>query len=436
MLEVPPRDIESEKIVLACILLDAKAIYTASDILTDRDFYVEPHRIIFSSMQTLRDENIPIDIWTLKSELQRKDKLQAAGGIVGLSTLMDGIPVQTNLDHYCNIVKQKSVSRSLMSLAHNLQVKAAGQEETPQDLIEETQRQLLDLYGRYQSKGLQPMNDVVDAGMKELEERRKTGIGSGITTGFSGIDNIIGGMRPGNMIILAARPGIGKTALAVNIVNNVSSVGSKAAVFSLEMGNSEIYCRMIATEAQMCVSTLLGASFAKDRWDNIINASARLYSRPIMMDDSGSISMMQLAARCRKMKMDTGLDFAVIDYLQLISGPGRSRYDRVTDISREIKILAKDLKIPILVLSQLHRLENEDDEPGLSDLRESGAIEQDADIVMFLWHGGTSGYRKGKIAKQRNGPIGYFDLGFNEEQTRFYSCTMRENYAVQRVLEG
>jgi replicative DNA helicase len=416
-----PKDIEAEQVVLASILLDEKAIHTVLDNLSVKDFFAEQHRLVFNSILALHKESNPIDVWTLKAELSRRGEFEKAGGIAGLNKLTEGIPVIDNVKYYCSIVRQKADARELMTMGSQITREAAGQEQSPREIIEAAQSRLLELYSRYQTAGPVPIADVADAGYKEIAERKRHQTGFGIKTGFDDIDKYVGGMRPGNVIIIAARPGCGKTSLAMSIGINVGKQSKRVLIFSLEMGNSELYCRMLATEAQIGVGGLLSGYFASADWSKIRDASGVISDQPILMDDSGSINMLQIGSRSKRVKMEHGLDLIVIDYLQLISGPGKSGYERVTAISREIKLLAKDLKIPIIVLSQLHRLEKEDTEPSLGDLRESGAIEQDADVVMFLWPGSDERVKKGKVAKQRSGPTGNFEIGFEPSQTRFFN---------------
>jgi replicative DNA helicase len=306
-------------------------------------------------------------------------------------------------------------------MAHHLQIEAGSRKTGSRELIESTQSKLISFYARFQNTGPEPIEEVCHKGFAELEERKKRQSSYGIKTGFYDIDNLIGGMRPGNAIVLAGRPGSGKTALAVNIALNAALAKHKTAIFSLEMDQTEIYCRALASEGNINFSSLLRGHFPTDDWSKIGSSSSRLSKLPIVIDDSGSLSLLQLQARCKRLQMDKGLDFVIIDYLGLLQGPGKTIYERVTNISRELKILAKDLKVPILVLSQLHRLEKEDQEPQLSDLRESGAIEQDADVVIFLWRSSDEQVRNCKVAKQRNGPIGSIELGFQGDETRFYS---------------
>jgi replicative DNA helicase len=422
-----PRDLEAEQIVLALILMDDKAIHIVSDMLQESDFFAEHYRMAYRSILSLQKEGVAIDPWTLKAELQRRGEFERFGGMPALANLTDGVARASNAKHYCSIVRRTSVLRSLMQLAGQIHAQAAAQQDGPQELIERIQGQLMGFYGRYQESGLKPISEIARTGFSELEERKKHRDGYGLKTGFYDIDRIIGGFRPGNLIILAARPGGGKSAMAVNMATYIACAGKRVAIFSVEMSNTELYFRMIGAEAQISIGSLLGGYFHKDHWLGIADASDRISKQSIQIDDSGSLNTDQLWARCKRAAADGGLDLIIVDYLQLLGGPGKSLYEKVTNISRELKKLAKDLKCPVIALSQLHRLEKETDEPQLSDLRESGAIEQDADVVMFLWAGQHEGVRKCKIAKQRNGPIGTFDIGFDAEQTRFFTCTQNRD---------
>jgi replicative DNA helicase len=419
-----PRDKEAEQVVLASIILDEKAIYIVSDMLQETDFYEEHHRMAYHCMLQLQKDGIAIDHHTIKAELQRSGQLEKFGGISALSLLTDGMPKTVNVKHYCSIVRRTSVARSLMQLAVSMHTKAAQQEDGPQELIEKVQGKLMELYGRYQSAGLRPMSEIAKEGFRELEERKSDPAGYGIKTGFLDIDHLLGSMRPQNSIVLAARPGGGKTALAINIADNVAASGKRVAIFSLEMSQTELYCRLIGAKAHLGVGSLLQGSFAKNDWPAITAASGSLEGQPICIDDSGSITTAQIWARCKREQAERGLDLVIIDYLQLVEGPGRSLYEKVTAISKEFKKLAKDLKIPVVSLCQQNReVEKSDRDPQLSDLRDSGSIEQDADVVMFLWSDDGVDLVHGKVAKQRNGPVGKFDLGFDRSQTRFFNCS-------------
>lgn len=431
MAEVP-RDLEAEKMTLACVLLDEPAIHTVDEMIEEGDYFDDRHRVILRAMRSMEEERVAIDLLTLKSELERRGDMEKAGGIVYLAGLTDGVPRGTNIRHYCSIVREKAVLRKIMTLAHGLHSQAARHQESPRTLIETAQSSLLDLYARYQSEGLRHISEIASEGFQDLEARRASEGAYGLQTGFRDIDQILGGMRPGNLIILAARPACGKTALAVSIGINVAKAGKRVAVFSLEMGATELYYRILGSEGQLQVSRLLGGGIAKRDWAKIAEVTSSLCEREILIDDSGGITMAQLSARCRRAKMEGGLDLVVVDYLQLIQGTGRTIYESVTRISRELKLLAKDLRIPIIVLSQLHRLDHEAQEPQLSDLRESGAIEQDADVVMFLWPSEDEWSRNGKIAKQRNGPTGRFELGFAGDETRFFDLTRRQSCDTER----
>jgi replicative DNA helicase len=417
-----PRDKEAERTVLASIILDEKAIHTVTDMLQVSDFYDEPHRIIYDCILRLQKEGTAIDTITIKAELQRTEKLESVGGVPTLFSLTDGSPRAVNVPHYCKIVRRTSVARQLMQMSVAIHAKAAQQEDGPEELIEKVQGKLMELYSRFQSAGLRPMSEIAPEGFKELEDRKSDPEGYGIKTGFADIDRLLGSMRPQNLIILAARPGGGKTALAINIADNVAQAGKRVGIFSLEMSNTELYCRLVGAKAHLGVGSLLQGSFAKYDWPAITEASGRLETQPISIDDSGGINTAQIWARCKREQATRGLDLVIVDYMQLVEGHGRSLYEKVTAISKEFKKLAKNLKVPVIALCQQNReMEKSDREPQLSDLRDSGSIEQDADVVMFLWADEGEAVVHGKIAKQRNGPVGKFELGFDRSQTRFFN---------------
>jgi replicative DNA helicase len=439
---VQPHDIEAERLVLASILLDDKAIHTAADILKPKDYYLESHRLIFSAMLTLAGESSPIDHWTVRSELDRTQKLEDAGGIASLNHLTDGIPRTVNLKHYCKVVRDRSTSRALIELGNRLMVEAWQTQEPPKKLLERIQTEMMAMYGRNDEAGLKPIADIVNAGYADLQDRKNNQAGSVVMTGFADIDRTTGGLRKDNLIILAARPSQGKSALAVNIAVNAARKGNKkVAIFSLEMSQTEIYDRMLASESGISCSRIIRGYIAKEDWGRIGDASGQLARIPMWIDDSGSISMLQIRSRAMKLAAEmNGIDLMIIDYLQLIQGPGKSIYERVTEISRALKILAKDMHVPVLALSQLHRLQDEAGEPSLSDLKESGAIEQDADMALFLWPSKVQGVKQFKIGKQRNGPLCSFNLGWEPSETRFFDCatdrTNDEQGLYQTVEEG
>jgi replicative DNA helicase len=435
-----PVDKEAERVVLGAILLEEDSYHVAADMLQESDFFIEQNRVVFRSMKGLVTEGVAIDFHTILAELKRRGDLDKAGGALAITSLTDGLPRAVNIKHYCATVRSMAVSRRLMEMGQHLHTKASQREDSPQELIEKMQGALNGVYARYQSDGLKPMADVVGRGFTELGERKASNGGYGVQTGFCDIDNILGGLKPKNLTILGARPSVGKTALAINIADNASAAGKKVAVFSLEMGDTQLYCRLLASqfrqsdEAKVSMGELVSGRFHRDKWGLITAASDALSKRKIWIDDAGFVGPDQIWARCKSLKSRDGLDLVIVDYLQLAAeaAPGKSLYEKTTYTSHYLKRIAKDLGVPVLALSQLSRKKegggDEFIEPQLSDLRESGAIEQDADEVMFLWKymepttkTPVDGIRKGKIAKQRNGPLGDFDLGFDAAQTKFFS---------------
>jgi replicative DNA helicase len=430
-----PHDLESEKAVLGTILFDGQAIFRVSDLLQPTDFYPQIHREIYTAMLALSAESDPIDYQTVRAELDRNGKLSEAQDRIYLGSLIEGMSRVANVRHYAGTVLERSIERRLIALGNRIQLEAWSGSVKASDVLERAQTELLDLYGRNQRSGLRPMVDIAGDGYRELQSRHETRRHSGLPTGFVDVDAKIGGLRAGNLIILAGRPGAGKTALAMNICSTVASAGKRIAVFSLEMSDIEIYERMVSSVGHIECGHVVGGYLSRAEWNQVCGVSSTISQYPIWVDESGGITMMQIRARAQRQALDKGLDLIVIDYLQLLKGPGKSIYERVTEISRECKILAKDLKIPVMALSQLHRLESEDTEPQLGDLKESGAIEQDADLVMMLWSGGVEGLRKCKVAKQRNGPTGTFDLGWNAAQVRFYDCARASEQGLYPLVE-
>lgn len=433
-----PHDLEAERAILGAILLEPKAIHAASDCLLPEDFYLESHRIVFRAMLALTVESIPIDIWMLKSELTRADALETAGGLAYVSDLTSGVPRVANLRHYAAIVRERATSRKLIALGNDLMSSAWSPDQSVKSILESAQSQILKIYGREIKSTVKPMADIVNDGYQELCSRRNHETSVGILTGFSDIDRMTGGFRPGNLVLLAGRPGSGKSALATNIAENSGNGGKRIVIFSVEMGQTEIYNRMVSGRTGISCHSITQGYVSNADMNLVARASGELSREKIWIDDSGSVSIMQMRARAQRIAAEHGIDLIIVDYLQLVKGEGKSAYERVSDVSRNLKVLAKDLKVPVLALSQLHRLQNETDEPGLSDLRESGALEQDADLVIMLWADGGEGYRKCKIAKQRNGEIGSFDLGWIKEQTKFTNIAkaMDEPGLYQDMAEG
>jgi replicative DNA helicase len=436
VLERPmPQSLEAERSVLGAVLLDNHALDPAIERLRPEDFFLDNHRRIFQEMIVLGEAQHAIDLVTLTDRLHRSGELEAAGGAAYLAQLVDGVPQVSNIEHYVRIVKEKSVLRSLIHTTHSIQQQALEAEDDADAVLDRAESSIFELAEDRVREGLVSMKDVVNGNMDRLhriitEGRQVTGL----ATGYPELDNLTSGLQPSELIILAARPSVGKTALALNLAENVavrSSEPAKVAVFSLEMSKESLLMRLLSSLGGVDAHKFRTGHLSRDDWRVMTDALARLSQSPLWIDDSGGTTVMEIGAKARRLKRDKGLDLVIVDYLQLISVRGRfsNRNEEVTSITRSLKALAKELKVPFLVLSQLTRApEREDRRPQLADLRESGAIEQDADVVMFIHR--PSAFKPDEapeerakteliIAKQRNGPTDKIHFVFRGNHTRF-----------------
>jgi replicative DNA helicase len=430
-----PNNLEAERSILGAILLDNHALNAAVEKIRSEDFFLSQHRQIFERMIQLGEKQQAIDVVTLMDDLSRRGELEAAGGIAYLSQLADGLPRVTNVEHYARIVKEKAVLRSLIFSASAIQEQALAAGDDADVILDRAESVIFQLAEDRVKVGLIGVKELVRDNYERLEKifsegRRITGL----TTGYPGLDNETAGLQPSELIILAARPSMGKTALALNISENVAlRLREPVAVFSLEMSKESLLLRLLASEARVDAHKFRTGHMGRDDWGKITGALTNLAEAPLWIDDSASSTVMEIGAKARRLKRDRGLSLLVVDYLQLVvpthSGRGTNRQEEVSSISRGLKGLAKELKVPVLVLSQLTRAPERDDrKPQLSDLRESGAIEQDADVVLFInrpnfYKTDLPEEDRAKaeliIAKQRNGPTGSMNFVFLARHTRF-----------------
>ena len=430
-----PHNIEAERSILGAILLDNHALNTAVEKLRAEDFFLSQHRHIFERMVHLGESQHAIDTVTLMEDLGRSGTLESAGGIAYLSQLADGLPRVTNVEHYARIVKEKAVLRSLIFSASAIQEQALAGGDEAGVILDRAESAIFQLAEDRVRAGLIGIKDLVKEGFVRLEKifsegRRITGL----ATGYPGLDNELAGLQPSELIILAARPSMGKTALALNIAENVALRNSeKVAIFSLEMSKESLLLRLLASEARVDAHKFRTGHMNRDDWGKVTGALASLGDAPIWIDDSASSTVLEMGAKARRLKRDRGLSLMIVDYLQLVvptgTGRGSNRQEEVSSISRALKGLAKELKVPVVVLSQLTRApEREERKPQLADLRESGAIEQDADVVLFInrpnfYKSDLPEEDRAKaeliIAKQRNGPTGSLNFVFLGRHTRF-----------------
>lgn len=431
-LRVPPNNIEAEQSVLGSMLLDKNAISTASEILRGDDFYKEAHKLIYDSIIELFDKDEPADIVTIVEALRTKGILDTVGGITYITNLVSAVPTTANIKHYANIVEEKATLRKLIKSSMETMDKCyTGGEEVPV-ILDFAEKSIFDISQKTMTNDFEPMSKILEKGFDEIERLYKNkGAITGVPTGFTELDSKTSGFQRGDMILIAARPSMGKTAFALNIaqyaaIRNNSSV----AIFSLEMSKEQLAYRILCSEANIDMLKLRTGNIDDEDWVRLARSAGPIASAKIYIDDTPGISITEMRSKCRRLKIEYGLDLVVIDYLQLMQGRNRSenRQQEVSEISRSIKALAKELSVPVVALSQLSRAPETrtDHRPMLSDLRESGSIEQDADVVSFLYRDEYYNKETEKkniaeliIAKQRNGPTGTVELAFIGKYTKF-----------------
>ncbi len=437
-----PANLDAEKTILGAILLDNAAHAEAAEKLNSEDFSLDSHRRIFLRMTELVDTGRTVDIVTLAEELARYKEVEAVGGVAYLASLTEGLPRRPVIEDYIRIVKDKSMLRRLMGICSAAIAKAADQSQDAIGVLDETESQLLEVSQNSLSQGLQPIEFIIRDSFGSIDNLYKQSRDvTGLATGFTDFDRMTSGLQKGELIILAARPSMGKTALAINIAENAAlRYGSVVAIFSLEMSRESLLRRMLASQAGVDQQKIQKGFFGRAEQDRLQTALSQLVEAHIFIDDSAASTISEMRAKARRLKQNKGaLDLIMIDYLQLMSAtlPGASRkgfenrVQEVSAISRGLKAMAKELQVPVIALSQLSRSneKRDDKRPMLSDLRESGSIEQDADVVAFIHREAyynrdeTDDVEKSKaeiiIAKQRNGPTGIVQMHWNSSFTRF-----------------
>ena len=428
-----PNNLDAERSILGAILLDNHALNTAIENVRPEDFFLEQHRRVYTQMIALGESQQAIDLVTLTEELHRHGELEAAGGAPYLSALADGMPRVSNVEHYARIVKEKALLRNLIHATHNIQQRALEGEDGADMILDNAESSIFALAEDRVKAGLIPVKDIVRDNFERLEKIFREGKSiTGVSTGYTELDKLLSGLQPSELLILAARPSQGKTALALNLAENIGiRAGLPVALFSLEMSKESLLQRLVASVAQIDAHKFRTGHLSREDWRRMTEALGQISSAPLWIDDAGSTSVLEIGAKARRLKRDKGLSLVIVDYLQLITARGRfgSRQEEVASISRGLKGLAKELQIPVLVLSQLTRApEREERGPQLSDLRESGAIEQDADVVMFIYRPNffkldaapeERDQAEILIAKQRNGPTDKVKFVFRSRLTRF-----------------
>lgn len=429
---VLPHSIEAEQSVIGSMIMDAQAIVVASEIISQEDFYSKQYGVLFETMVELNDEGKPIDIVTLQNRLKEKDVPPEVSSLEFVRDLITAVPTSANIKYYANIVAEKSTLRRLIRLNEEIANTCYMGKESLDVILEETEKKIFNLIQKRNTGDFVPIRQVVINAMDAIERASKNkGHVTGISTGFEDLDYKTAGFQPSDLILIAARPSMGKTAFVLNIAQSIAFKQNKtAAVFSLEMSKEQLVNRMFAMESKVSANNIRTGQLTESEWEKLIESAGIIGESNLIIDDTPGISIGELRSKCRKYKLEYDLEIVIIDYLQLMTGSGRteSRQQEISDISRALKSLARELRVPVVALSQLSRAveQRPDHRPMLSDLRESGAIEQDADVVMFIYR--DDYYHRDQevtniaeiiIAKQRNGAIGTVNLAWLPDYTQF-----------------
>ncbi len=430
--KVPPHSLEAEQTVLGALLMDGSAVERTLNVIRAEDFYYEANSEIFDAIKTVHQFDIPVDIITVTNELKKRSKLEQTGGIEYLAGLTENIVSTKSISAYLDIIKEKSTLRKIISISNELIEKGYKENDDVQNLIDLAESRIFSLSQNRSSNDFSKVKDVLITVFNQLEERAKVkGSVTGIDTGYRDLNRMTAGLQRSDMIVLASRPAMGKTSLALNLAMNAAKTGSSVALFSLEMSKEQYIQRLISLESLVEISKFRTGALEDDDWLSLANVMNSISSANIFIDDTASISLFDLISKCRRLKIDKGLDLIIIDYVQLMSygAKSESRQQEISNISRGLKQLAREINCPVLALSQLSRSveQRPDKRPLLSDLRESGAIEQDADIVMMLYRdeyyykeeSEKKGIAEVILAKHRNGPVGTVELVFIDRFTKF-----------------
>jgi replicative DNA helicase len=442
-----PHNLEAERSVLGAILLHNDAFNLAAEVIDSTDFYRDAHRRIFDKMVRLAERSEAIDLVTLKEELGRSGEIDEVGGPAYIAALVDGVPRSTNVEHYAKIIKEKSTLRSLIASANRIVAAAYDGEEEADIILDQAEHAIFAIADDKVRDGFVPLRELAQGSLETIERlhARKELI-TGVPTGFIDLDELTSGLQPSDLVIVAARPSMGKTSLVLNIAQHVGTRTARTVgIFSLEMSKEQLFLRMLTAEARIDAHRLRGGFLGERDWGRLSQAIGTLSEAKVFIDDTPSIGVLEMRAKCRRLKSEHGLHLVIVDYIQLMQGRGRfeNRTLELGSISRSMKGLAKELNVPIVVLSQLSRApeSRSDHRPQLSDLRESGALEQDADVVIFIYREDVyadknapppenEGVAELIIGKQRNGPTGVVRLAFIRQYTRF------ENLASGSVAQA
>ncbi len=435
---VLPHSIEAEQAVIGAMLMDKEAILTASEIISGADFYQSAYGVIFEAVVEIYNEGKPVDLITLQSRLKEKDVPTEISSLEFVRDLLAAVPTSANVKYYAEIVAEKAVLRRLIKLNEEIENMCYLGREPMEVVLETTEKKVFELLQNRNTGDFVPIKQVVLNALDKIDMASKNaGSVTGIPTGFCDLDYKTAGLQPSDLILVAARPSMGKTAFVLNIAQHVAFKAQKAvAIFSLEMSKEQLVNRLFALEAQVDAQSLRTGNLKEDDWEKLIESAGIISKSNLMIDDTPGISISELRSKCRKMKLEHGLDLIIIDYLQLmtgrVGGRSESRQQEISEISRSLKAVARELNVPVVALSQLSRAveQRPDHRPMMSDLRESGAIEQDADVVMFIYR--DDYYNKDTemknvaeiiIAKQRNGAIGTINLTWLPQYTKFANAS-------------
>jgi len=435
---LPPQNLEAEVSVLGGVLLDNEALNRVLEVMKEGDFYRESHRKIFSAILDLYEKSEPVDLITLTEALKKRDALEAVGGVEYLNSLVNSVPTAANISYYAKIVKEKAILRKLINRSTDIISQVYGVSGDVDDFLDQAERSIFEISEDRVRPSFYSLKDIIKSSFKTIERLyEKRQLITGVPTGFTKLDELTSGLQPSDLIIVAGRPSMGKTALALDIAAYAAVEGGiPSAIFSLEMAKEQLALRMLCSEAKVDAHRLRGGFLSESDWPKLTRAAGSLSEAPIFIDDTPGLSALEMRAKSRRMKAEHNLGLVVVDYLQLMRGRADSdtREQEISDISRSLKALAKELTVPVIAISQLNRRVEErgDKRPQLSDLRESGAIEQDADVIIFLYRDevynrSEDNPNKGKaeiiIGKQRNGPTDKFELAFLDKFTCFENLT-------------
>ena len=429
---VLPHSVEAEQSVIGSMIMDREAIVVASEIIMGDDFYSKQYGVLFDAMVELNNEGKPVDVVTLQDRLKEKEVPPEVSSLEFIVELVNAVPTSANIKYYANIVAEKATLRKLIKLNEEIANTCYMGKESLEYILEDTEKRVFDLVQRRNTGEFVPIREVVMNAMDKIEKAsRNNGVVTGIPTGFIDLDYRTAGMQPSDLVLIAARPSMGKTAFVLNIAQHVAfKQNQTVAIFSLEMSKEQLVNRLFALESQVDSQNIRTGQLNDTEWEKLIETAGVIGKSNLIIDDTPGISIAELRSKCRKYKLEHNLSMIIIYYLQLMSGSGKSdsRQQEISDISRSLKAVARELSVPVLALSQLSRAveQRPDHRPMLSDLRESGAIEQDADVVMFIYRDDYYNHDTEKkdiaeiiIAKQRNGPIGTVELAWIPKYTKF-----------------